>query len=110
MKTELKKITIRDLVKGYTDDQEKGVRAFSGKLNVRPPYQRDEVINSVMGGFPLNVMYWVALDDGTFELLDGQQRTIRKFAILTNLGLIISDLQDMHYTLFWACQDIFRGA
>ena len=35
---------------------------------------------------------------------------IRKFAILTNLGLIISDLQDMHYTLFWACQDIFRGA
>lgn len=85
MKTELKKITIRDLVKGYTDDQEKGVQAFSGKLNVRPPYQRefvynpkqrDQVINSIMGGFPLNVMYWVALDDGTFELLDGQQRTI----------------------------------
>ena len=29
-----------------------------------------------MRGFPLNVMYWVKKKDGTFEVMDGQQRTI----------------------------------
>ena len=38
--------------------------------------QRDEVINTVRNGFPLNVMYWVKSDDGNYELLDGQQRTL----------------------------------
>ena len=38
--------------------------------------QRDEVINTVKHSFPLNVMYWCKNDDGTFEVLDGQQRTI----------------------------------
>ncbi len=85
MKIELHKITIRELVKGYVDDLEKGVRAYGGKLDVRPPYQRefvykekerDAVISTVMHGFPLNVMYWVEKDDGSFEVMDGQQRTI----------------------------------
>ena len=39
-----------------------------------------------------------------------KQVTLRKFAILTNLELIISDLQDIHYTPFWASQDIFKGS
>lgn len=30
----------------------------------------------LMKGFPLNVMYWAKNDDGIFEILDGQQRTI----------------------------------
>ena len=85
MKIELHKIKIRDLVEGYVDDVENGVRAFGGRLDVRPPYQRefvykekerDAVISTVMKGFPLNVMYWVKKDDGTFEVMDGQQRTI----------------------------------
>ena len=42
---------------------------YSGK-------QRDEVINTIKNGFPLNVMYWVKKEDGNFEVLDGQQRTI----------------------------------
>lgn len=29
-----------------------------------------------MKGFPLNVMYWATREDGTFEVIDGQQRTI----------------------------------
>ncbi|MBQ8126216.1 MAG: DUF262 domain-containing protein [Kiritimatiellae bacterium] len=85
MKIELHGIRIRELVEGYADDPEQGVRAYGGRLDVRPPYQRefvykdkerDAVISTVMKGFPLNVMYWVRKDDGTFEVMDGQQRTI----------------------------------
>ena len=85
MKIELKQITVRDLVKDYQDSAEGGVRAYGGLLDVRPPYQRefvykdkqrDAVIETVRQGFPLNVMYWAKRDDGTFEVIDGQQRTI----------------------------------
>ena len=79
------KITIRDLVKGYEDNDDRGVYAYEGKLNVRPAYQRefiykdkqrDLVIDTVTKGFPLNIMYWSDQGDGTFEIIDGQQRTI----------------------------------
>jgi len=81
----LKEIPIRELTEGYKDNQENGVVGYSGKLNIRPPYQREfiynekekiEVINSINNEFPLNVMYWIVKDDGTYELLDGQQRTL----------------------------------
>jgi len=85
MKIELKEITVRDVAEGYQDSAEKGVTGYGGKLNIRPAFQRefvygqkerDAVLDTVMKGFPLNVMYWCATDDDTFELLDGQQRTI----------------------------------
>ena len=85
MKIELHEIPIREIVKGYVDSAENGVVAYGGRLNVRPAFQRefiykdkqrDEVINTVRHNFPLNVMYWVKSDDGNFEVLDGQQRTI----------------------------------
>ena len=85
MKIELHKITVRDLTKGYIDNNENGVRAFNGLLDVRPPYQRefvykekqrDAVIDTLTKDFPLNVMYWAVRDDGTYEIIDGQQRTI----------------------------------
>lgn len=41
MNIELKTITIRELVEGYVDDGEQGVRGYGGKLNIRPAYQRD---------------------------------------------------------------------
>lgn len=78
-------ISIRDIVKGYLNNEEEGVVAFNGKLNIRPKYQREfvyneakrnAVINTIIKGYPLNVMYWVKNEDGTFEMLDGQQRTI----------------------------------
>lgn len=77
--------TISHIVNGYKDNEESGVIAFDGKLNVRPAYQRefvykdkqrDAVIDTITKNFPLNVMYWAKNDDGTFEVLDGQQRTI----------------------------------
>jgi hypothetical protein len=85
MKIELKKITIAQLANEYKDDNEGGVSGYSGKLDIRPPYQREfvykdkqreAVINTVLKGFPLNVMYWSVRGDGTFEIIDGQQRTI----------------------------------
>ena len=85
MKIDLKKITVRDLVEGYYDDGEGGVRGYGGKLDIRPPFQRefvykdkqrDAVIETINKGFPLNVMYWAVRQGGTYEVIDGQQRTI----------------------------------
>ena len=85
MKIELKSIPIRDLIAGYSNDPDTGVRAYSGKLDVRPPYQREfrydlkqkqAVINTIMKGFPLNIMYWSVENDNEYEMIDGQQRTL----------------------------------
>lgn len=85
MRIELHQLPIRDVVKGYRDDAEAGVVGYDGKLDIRPPYQRefvykdkqrDAVIDTVFKGFPLNVFYWVENEDETFEVLDGQQRTL----------------------------------
>lgn len=85
MQIEFRQIKVRDIVNGYVDNQEEGVYGFNGALNIRPPYQRefvyndakrDLVIDTVRRGLPLNIMYWAKNDDDTYELLDGQQRTI----------------------------------
>lgn len=104
MNIELHKITVRELTKGYADNNENGVRAYGGRLDVRPPYQRefvygekerDAVIDTLTNGFPLNVMYWAVRnvadcvpqsgqpicgdadgDKAKYEIIDGQQRTI----------------------------------
>ncbi len=86
MEIKPKEITVRDLVKAYkNDDVENGVIGYDGRLNIRPKYQReyvyndkqrDKVIETVRQNFPLNVMYWASNEDGIYELLDGQQRTI----------------------------------
>lgn len=79
------KISVRDLTAGYRDSAEEGVFAYGGKLNVRPPYQREfiygekqraAVIETVIAGFPLSLIYWSVNEDGTYELMDGQQRTV----------------------------------
>jgi len=86
MRIRLTKITIRDLFEGYDNQFENGVTGFGGKLDIRPkfqrefvynPIQRDSVIDTVMNGYPLSVMYWLKnKDSDTYELMDGQQRTI----------------------------------
>ncbi len=85
MKIELKEITVRKLAEDYEDNQENGVIGFGGKLDIRPPYQREfvykekqraAVIDTIKKNFPLNVMYWAVSENGTFEVIDGQQRTI----------------------------------
>ncbi len=84
MNIELKSIKVRELVESYQDNQEAGVIGFGGKLNIRPPFQREfvyndkqrnAVIDTITRDFPLNTMYWAVTPDG-FEIIDGQQRTV----------------------------------
>ena len=85
MNTEPHELTVREIAENYIDNAEDGVIGYNGRLNIRPKYQREfvyddkkrnAVIETIIKKFPLNVMYWVKNDDGTFEVLDGQQRTI----------------------------------
>ena len=94
MRIEEQKITIRELIEGFKESEEDGVWAWEGKLNVRPPYQREfvynvkqkqAVIDTVVKEFPLNIMYWAVDDNGTYEVLDGQQR------IMSILRYVVKD-------------------
>jgi hypothetical protein len=85
MKIDLHKIPIRELVKDYKNSDEEGVQGYGGKLDIRPKYQREfvykeeqrnAVIETIRKGFPLNVMYWIKNSENSFEVLDGQQRSI----------------------------------
>ena len=88
MTIEKKEITVGKIVEGYVNNDEQGVRGFGGLLDIRPPYQREfiynekeqkAVINTVLHGYPLNVMYWVKRSDDAecpYEVMDGQQRTL----------------------------------
>ena len=85
MNIELKEITVKELTENYQDNAENGVVGLDGKLDIRPPYQREfvygekerqAVIDTLTKDFPLNVMYWAVREDGNFEVIDGQQRTI----------------------------------
>ena len=85
MNIALKPIKIKDIAMGYVDFEDDGVFAYDRKLTIRPPYQREfvydkeqerAVLNTIINGFPLNIMYWVKNNEDSFEVLDGQQRTL----------------------------------
>ena len=85
MDIKLHRLPIREVIAGYRDSDEEGVTAYNGKLDIRPKYQREfvygekdrnAVIETIKKNFPLNVMYWMIREDGGYELLDGQQRTV----------------------------------
>ena len=85
MQIEQRKVTVREVTEGYFNDAEEGVTGYDDRLDIRPKYQRefvykdnqrDEVIRTVMRRLPLNVMYWCRTGQDTYEVLDGQQRTI----------------------------------
>lgn len=100
MEIKPKELTVRQLCENYMDNNEGGVVAYGGKLDVRPPYQRefvydqkdrDAVIDTVLKNFPLNVMYWADREDGTYEIIDGQQRTISICQYVTNVFSVVID-------------------
>lgn len=88
LKIDEKKVTVGEIVKGYINNDEQGVRGYDGLLDIRPPYQREFIYNekeqqaviaTVLNGYPLNVMYWVKRSDDAecpYEVMDGQQRTL----------------------------------
>jgi hypothetical protein len=100
MKTTLKTYTVREIVDGfvYNELEGKGLFGLSGKLTIQPEYQRNyiyadgkkdvAVIDSLLKGYPLGLIYFNDVDGERFEVLDGQQRitsvgrfTTGKFAI-----------------------------
>ena len=102
-----KKISIRELVANYSNNETTGqVRGYNGHLDIRPAYQREfvydskqqqAVINTILNSFPLNTMYWVKRNDGSFELLDGQQRTISicKYVMDKSFSVSIPHISDV---------------
>jgi len=107
MKIELKEITIENLFDGFKDNAEAGVLSYGGNLDIRPPYQRefiyhdkqrDAVIDTVRKDYPLNVMYWAVREDGRYEVIDGQQRTLSICQYINGdysiQGLAFHNLQD----------------
>jgi hypothetical protein len=87
MKTTLKtNITVEEVCEGfvYNELEGKGLFGLSGKLTIQPEYQRNyiyadgkkdvAVIDSVLNGYPLGLIYFVKVSDDKFEILDGQQR------------------------------------
>ena len=107
MKIELREIAIRDLTDGFIDSAEQGVVAYGGRLDIRPPYQREfiygdkernAVIDTVRKDYPLNVMYWALRKDGNYEVIDGQQRTLSICQYINGDfsidGLYFGNLQD----------------
>ena len=119
MKRELRTdITIEEICKGfhYNELEGKGLYGLSGKLTIQPEYQRNyiyadgkkdvAVIDSVLKGYPLGIIYFNKVSDEKYEVLDGQQRITSlgrfaegKLSILQNgipqsIGSIAADLKD----------------
>jgi len=99
-----KSIKVSEVVNGYVDLGDDGVFGYNGKLTIRPNFQREfvynekqrnEVIVSVFKHRPLNAMYWSKnVDDkgnDTYELIDGQQRTISICQFVTDTFAVVID-------------------
>jgi hypothetical protein len=86
MKTVLVPYPVRDVVEGfsYNQSEEKPLFGLGGRLTIQPEYQRNyiyaikkmdaAVIESILKGYPLGLLYFNKLPDQRFEVLDGQQR------------------------------------
>lgn len=98
MLTELQtEITVKELCDGfvYNKFEGKGLFGLSGKLTIQPEYQRNyiyadgrkdvAVIESILKGYPLGLIYFVKVGENEYEVLDGQQR-------ITSIGRFVSDL------------------
>lgn len=104
MKTILKTdITVKDICEGfvYNELEGKGLFGLSGKLTIQPEYQRNyiyadgkrdvAVIQSLLKGYPLGLIYFNKLSDGSLEVLDGQQRITSFGRFVTNKLAIIDE-------------------
>lgn len=87
--------TVGDVCKGFVFDKNegKGLFGLNAQLIIQPEYQRNyiygdgkrdvAVVESLLKGYPLGLIYFVKNDDGKYEVLDGQQR-ITSFARYVN--------------------------
>jgi 5-methylcytosine-specific restriction endonuclease McrA len=107
MNTKLQtEITVEDICDGfvYNELEGKGLFGLSGKLTIQPEYQRNyiyadgkrdvAVIESILKGYPIGLIYFNKVSANNFEVLDGQQRitsfgrfVTNKFAIKDENGM-----------------------
>ena len=97
MKATLKTYKVKQICEGfvYNELEEKGLYGLAGRLTIQPEYQRNylyaendgkkeiAVIDSVIKGYPIGLLYFNKLPDGQLEVLDGQQR-------ITSLGRFLT--------------------
>jgi hypothetical protein len=99
METTLRtEITVKDICEGfvYSELEGKGLFGLSGKLTIQPEYQRNyiyaseggkrevAVIESILKGYPIGLIYFNKVNSNNFEVLDGQQR-------ITSLGRFVTN-------------------
>lgn len=103
LRTDLK---VRDINEGfvYNEYEGKGLFGWGGRLTIQPEYQRNyiyadgkkdvAVIESLLKGYPLGLIYFVKTGEDSYEVLDGQQRITSfgrfitgKFAIKDQNGM-----------------------
>ena len=94
--TLLTEITVRDICDGFVYNQleGKGLFGLSGKLTIQPEYQRNyiyadgkrdvAVIESILKGYPLGLIYFNKPTENSLEVLDGQQRITSFGRFVTN--------------------------
>ncbi|MDO8659959.1 MAG: DUF262 domain-containing protein [Candidatus Parcubacteria bacterium] len=109
MKTTLKTtITVKEICEGfvYNELEGKGLFGLNGKLTIQPEYQRNyiyvsdggkkemAVIESILKGYPIGLIYFNDIGKDKFEVLDGQQRitsigryVTHKFAVKDENGM-----------------------
>ena len=98
-------MTVADICDGfeYNELEGKGLFGLGGRLTIQPEYQRNylyadndgkreqKVIESLLHGYPVGLLYFSSTGPGHFEVMDGQQRITsigrfvrNRFAITTN--------------------------
>lgn len=103
MKTILRtELTVKDICEGfiYNEHEGKGLFGLAGKLTIQPEYQRNyiyasdggkreiAVIKSILKGYPIGLIYFNKVNDGNYEVLDGQQRITSIGRFVTNKFII----------------------
>ena len=89
-------LTVRDICEGfvYNELEGKGLFGLNGKLTIQPEYQRNyiyadgkkdvAVIDSLLKGYPIGVLYFNKVGTDRYEVLDGQQRITSFGRYVTN--------------------------
>ena len=102
-------ITIQALCDGfvYNELEGKGLFGLSGKLTIQPEYQRNyiyadgkkdvAVIESILKGYPLGLIYFNQTDEDRYEVLDGQQRITSIGRFLTKKFAIMEDGKPLYF-------------
>ena len=103
-------ITIKDVCDGfvYNELEGKGLYGLSGKLTIQPEYQRNyiyadgkkdvAVIQSIINGYPLGLIYFNEPENGKYEVLDGQQRITSFGRFVTNKFAIKVDGMEQYFS------------